>query len=221
MIKLSVIIPNYNKEGYLKPLLEHLKEQLTNEVEVIVIDDASTDSSWDIISEYKDVFKVLKNDINRYNSYTRNVGIDNAVGEYITFMDSDDDIKEDFIETILESIKTNKDGYFFNYTINNVIDGSYIEKGYNTMVWSKVYKRKLIEDKKIRFDVDRFPRGTLSEDLDFNLQVLYYTNNIEVSNKEIIIYNWGITNSVSNSEQSGDCDTRYEIDEKFMERWFK
>lgn len=221
MIKLSVIIPNYNKEGYLKPLLEHLKEQLTDEVEVIVIDDASTDSSWGIISEYKDVFKVLKNDVNRYNSYTRNVGIDNAVGEYITFMDSDDDIKEDFIKTILESIKTNKDGYFFDYTINNVIDGSYVEKGYNTMVWSKVYKRKLIEDKKIRFDVDRFPRGTLSEDLDFNLQVLYYTNNIEVSNKEIIIYNWGITNSVSNSEQSGDCGTRYEIDEKFMERWFK
>lgn len=221
MIKLSVIIPNYNKERYLEPLLSHLKEQMTDEVEVIVIDDASTDGSMSIIEKYSDVFRIFMNEENKYNSYTRNVGVKNAKGKYITFIDSDDDISPDFINVILETIKSNHDGYFFDYRVINCIKpNDPVEKGINTMVWSKVYKRNVIKDNKILFDVEKFPRGVLSEDYDFNLQFLAVTQDVIKIDYELIYYNWGIAYSVSNSPQYGDYTPRYEVDEEFLEKWF-
>jgi len=133
---LSIIIPNYNKKKYLEPLLAHLADQIEgrNDVEVIVVDDASTDNSWPIIQKFAAQFITLRNERNMYNSYTRNVGIDNATGEYITFIDSDDDVTQDFVEAILYNIKTGHDGYFFDYIINDVTGQGNVEKGWNTMV---------------------------------------------------------------------------------------
>lgn len=221
MIKLSVVIPNYNKEEWLEPLLSHLKEQMTSEVEVIIVDDKSTDGSMDIINKYKDDFRIFENEINKYNSYTRNVGIDNAKGTYITFIDSDDDIVPDFINVIFDNIKTKHDGYFFDYNVVNRINpNEEVEKGHNTMVWSKVYRRKVLKDNKIRFDEKKFPRGTLCEDFDFNLQFIEATEDIIKVDFPIINYNWGISHSVSNSPQYGDYEPRYEIDYDFLNKWF-
>ena len=127
--KIGIIIPNYNKEKYLEPLLTHLTKQLTSEVEVIIIDDASTDGSMDVINKYKDKFRIYQNERNMYNSYTRNVGLKATQGEYITFIDSDDDIKPDFVATILEAIQTAHDGYFFDYEVRNIADSGVVEKG--------------------------------------------------------------------------------------------
>lgn len=199
MIKLSVIIPNYNKSKYIGTLLQHLKEQKTDEVEVIVIDDASTDDSWSIISEYSDVFTTIKNETNKYVAYTRNVGLDKAKGKYVTFIDSDDDIKPYFIEIILRALDTNKDGYFFDYEVNNVLDGGPVEKGYNMMVWSKVYKRSVLTKNNIMFDASYYTPGILCEEMDFNCKFLKATRNIQKCEQEIIIYNWGVSGSLSNS----------------------
>lgn len=219
-MKLSVIIPNYNKEGYLDTLLSHLKEQITDEVEVIVVDDASTDSSKSIINKYRDVFKVYENEHNMYNSYSRNVGIDNARGEYITFIDSDDDIVPDFISIILENIGSGHNGYFFDYNINVKDPRIKIDKGNNTMVWSKVYKKNIIDDNKIRFNVEKFPVGVLGEDLDFNLEFIKATNDIIRCDIPIIIYNWGVYNSVSNSKQVKSVPPLYKMNEEFIRKWF-
>lgn len=133
---LSIIIPNYNKERYLEPLLAHLADQVKgrNDVEVIIIDDASTDNSWSIIQKFAAQFITLRNEHNMYNSYTRNVGITNATGKYITFIDSDDDVTQNFIDTILYNIKTGHDGYFFDYIINDLTRENKVQKGLNTMV---------------------------------------------------------------------------------------
>lgn len=220
MIKLSVIIPNYNKGKYLSTLLSHLKEQMTKEVEVIVIDDASNDESQTILKEYEDIFKIYINEENKYNSYTRNVGLLHSEGKYVTFIDSDDDIVPDFVSAIFDNIKSNHDGYFFDYNVVNVHNSGDVEKGYNTMVWSKVYRKKVLDDNKIEFDVKKFPKGTLGEDLDFNLSFIKATKDIVKVNFPIINYNWGVTSSVSNSTQTGGAEPLYEINEDFMKQWF-
>lgn len=224
-MKLSIIIPNYNKEKYIGKLLSQLKEQLNDEVEVIVIDDCSTDNSWNIIKEYSDVFTTIRNEINKYVAYSRNVGLDKSKGKYITFIDSDDEVKPYFVSNILESIKSNKDGYFFDYEINNVVDGTEVEKGYNTMVWSKVYKKSVLTKNNIRFDEDYYTVHVLCEDMDFNCKFLNVTRNIQKSDSEMIVYNWGITNSISNSTQESKEEPWYEEfirnNEGIMDEWFK
>jgi len=220
-MKLSIIIPNYNKEKYLEPLLAHLAAQLTPEVEVIIIDDASTDGSMRIINKYKDKFHIYQNERNMYNSYTRNVGLKAAQGEYVTFIDSDDDIKPDFVATILEATQTAHDGYFFDYEVRNVANTGSVEKGWNTMVWSKVYKKSVIDEYNIEFNVDAFPRGTLCEDYDFNLQFLAATQDIMMVDKPIIIYNWGVDVSVSNSPQTGGYEPRFQISDADYRKWFR
>lgn len=220
MIKLSVIIPNYNKDKYLDTLLNHLKEQMTNEIEVIVVDDASSDNSPSIIKNYENIFRTYYNKENKYNSYARNAGLLHAEGQYVTFIDSDDDITPDFISMILKSIESGHDGYFFDYNVINVRDSAQVEKGYNTMVWSKVYKKKVLDNNNILFDVKKFPKGVLGEDLDFNLSFIKATNDIIKIDSPIINYNWGVTNSVSNSEQIAAAEPLYEIDNNFMDKWF-
>lgn len=220
MINLSIIVPNYNKAKYIDTLLSHLKEQMTDEVEVIVIDDASTDSSMEIISKYEDVFTIISNEENKYISYNRNVGLLHSKGKYVTFVDSDDDIVPDFIEAILERIKSNHDGYFFDYNIINIHKSGEIEKGYNTTVWSKVYRNKTISDNNIEFNVNKFPKGTLGEDLDFNLEFIRATNDIIKVDFPIINYSWGVIGSVHNSPQTGSAEPVYEVDDDFMNQWF-
>ena len=202
MIKLSIIIPNYNKGSFIGNLLEHLAVQKTDEIEVICIDDYSTDNSWDIIQTYKNIFTILRNQNNKYLTYTRNAGLRLAKGEYITFIDSDDDIAEDYISTILQDIISNHDGYFYDYKIL-LPDGDNepVEKAHRREVWGKVYKRSVLKDNDLWFDEDIFTPGVLGEDTDFNGRFIACTEDVIVSNKELILYRFMVKNSVSNSPQ--------------------
>ncbi len=90
---LSVIIPVYNCEKYIEACLDSLRRQSSRDFEVIIVDDGSQDSSVEICSEFEsddDRFRLFVQDENRGVSAARNVGIKNAKGDYITFMDSDD-----------------------------------------------------------------------------------------------------------------------------------
>ena len=199
-MKLSIVVPNYNKEKYIGKLLSQLKQQLVDGVEVIVVDDCSTDNSWNIIQEYKDVFKTIRHDKNSWISRTRNRGIEESCGEYITFIDSDDTIKPNFIELILRHIESNRDGYFFDYDISCPYNIEHITKEYNSMVWTKVYKREVLDKHNIRFDEEYYTRYVLCEDLDFNCHFLNVTTDIEKLDIPIINYNYGDMESVSNSK---------------------
>ena len=91
-IKVSVIIPVYNVEKYLRRCLESVASQTLKEIEVICVDDGSTDSSFDIISEFSEKdprFTAVRRQ-NGGAGAARNAGLDRARGKYLSFLDSDD-----------------------------------------------------------------------------------------------------------------------------------
>jgi glycosyltransferase involved in cell wall biosynthesis len=102
MIKLSIIIPTYNRNEYIVNLLDKLKQQITDEVEVIVVDDNSNIALQDSWYNY-----IYLTENSGGASVPRNIGLDKAKGEYITFIDSDDLVSDDYIQTILEATKEN------------------------------------------------------------------------------------------------------------------
>lgn len=108
--KISVIIPVYNVENYLKRCLDSIINQTYKNLEIILINDGSTDSSGMICDEYKKNDRRIKviHKKNEGQSKTRNRGIDIATGEYISFIDSDDFIHKDFYKELMNLIKTNE-----------------------------------------------------------------------------------------------------------------
>ena len=93
-MKVSIIVPVYNSERYLSDCLNSLVNQTLSEIEIIAIDDASTDHSLEILIDYAAKYprkvKVYKNDQNKGQGASRNIGLSIANGEYVGFLDSDD-----------------------------------------------------------------------------------------------------------------------------------
>ncbi|ENW82728.1 hypothetical protein F909_00999 [Acinetobacter sp. ANC 3929] len=121
MICLSIIIPVYNVEKYIHECLLSICNQIKNNIEVIIVNDGSTDQSAQIIDEFthnlpnslKQNFIVIDQE-NQGVSHARNNGIKNANGNYITFIDSDDIIADDYISKILSAVQTSPDLIQFN-----------------------------------------------------------------------------------------------------------
>ena len=106
---LSIIIPYYNAKEYTDELLSLLDKQIdTEEIEVLLIDDGSKE---EYTANYN-WLKIIRQD-NGGASAARNTGLDNAIGEYISFIDSDDLISDNYIETILNKIKEEHFDYMF------------------------------------------------------------------------------------------------------------
>lgn len=171
MVDISIVVPVYNSEDSLNKCIDSLINQTKKELEIILVNDGSTDNSEDIIKSYKDKrIKYYKNK-NQGIGKTRNFGINKTTGKYIMFIDSDDYLREDACEML------------YNYAENNscdlvvcdfyrVIDNKLIEEKINTISgntlledpsillkvnlspWNKLYKRDLIIDNKIKFIED-------------------------------------------------------------------
>ena len=108
MVKVSVVVPVYNVEKYLSKCLTSLVNQTLQDIEIIVINDGSTDGCLDIINDYKKRYpKKLKviNNKNHGIGFSRNCGIKKARGKYITFIDSDDYISESALEEAFNYIE--------------------------------------------------------------------------------------------------------------------
>lgn len=135
MIKVSVVVPIYNVEAYLGDCLDSLLNQSMSDFEVILINDGSTDKSFDIIQKYKNKFNEVRV-ISRSNkglSFSRNEGIDNARGEYILFLDSDDMLEKNALEELFLMGK--------NYNLDVVVyDGIRIDEISNK-IDKNVYSR--------------------------------------------------------------------------------
>ncbi len=130
MDKITVIIPVYNVEKYLKVAIDATINQTYKNLEIILVDDGSTDSSGKICDEYSKIdnrIKVIHQE-NKGLSGARNTGLDNATGKYIMFSDSDDTFEIDACEKLYNSIEeTNADYVVGNY-INMDEDGTKWEK---------------------------------------------------------------------------------------------
>lgn len=161
-IKLSIITPYYKVLEYTKKLAEVLEPQLTEEVEWIIVDDGCNERELDKIKA-----KVIHLPENSGGaSVPRNVGLDNAKGKYIAFIDSDDIVAEDYVKTILEKIKEEFDYCYISWkskVFKIIIKDN--PPDWNSCVWNCVYKKELIGD--IRFK----PELIIAEDYDFNVRV--------------------------------------------------
>ncbi len=179
-ILVSVIIPAYNAEKYLAFCLDSIIAQTHNKLEIIVVNDGSTDSTPKICDEYekKDSrIKVIHQE-NHGVAFTRNVGLDNITGEYIAFIDSDDYVKNDYIEVLLKTCTENCS----NITICKSIDTHKRELfelpfSYNTRTYDSMFLLQNISYLDVCFEVVismifhksvfdnlRFPVGLIYED---------------------------------------------------------
>lgn len=176
----SVIVPVYNSEKYLNECLKSIQHQSYDNIEVIVVDDGSTDSSKKIIDDYMvDCrFKCIYQK-NRGVSCARNSAIKYARGEFIVFVDSDDYLEIDFINNYVKKIiEDNSDivvgGYkkdgscYLNYFVETGDNKTFIKNcmyGIGGVVWAKMYRKKILTE--ILFDDEI----NMREDMLFNLQL--------------------------------------------------
>lgn len=187
-MKLSIIIPYYNALDYTKELMRILEHQLTPEVEIIIVDDGCCESELDKFNA-----KVIHLEENSGGAaIPRNKGLDEAKGEYITFIDADDMVSNDYISTILNKTHEDWDYCLFSWRMRdmNIIIKDEPPR-WNHSVCNCVYRRDLIGDK-------RFPPLRIGEDWEFNDEVRHGKRaNIEkvlyiynCDNKESITYGW-------------------------------
>ena len=123
MIKISIIIPVYNTEKYLKKCLDSIINQTLKSLEIICIDDCSTDNSLHILKEYQlkdNRIKIIEQKENKGQGVARNLGLNIAEGEYIMFLDPDDWLELNALEILYKKSKeTNADIIHFNYIEEN------------------------------------------------------------------------------------------------------
>lgn len=215
-VKLSIVIPIYNAEKYLKKCIESIISNKDTEIEVILINDGSKDESNNICREYlfKDNRITYFNRENNGCSATRNFGIQKAKGEYVWFIDSDDYIEKDSIEKILKILGEKKSellifGYF------NVRNGKVLEKiipkkidtkleVYSQMEifnspWNKVYNLKLLKENNIFFPEDCH----MGEDMAFNFKYLYFCKKISIIEEGFYNYvaTGGVTSNINKKKE--------------------
>lgn len=143
-IYVSVIIPIYNSEKYLRPCLDRVLSQTLSEIEVICINDGSTDASLSILQEYQEKDKRIKiiNCEHRNAGAARNVGIDAAEGEYLSFLDSDDLFEKDMLECAYTTASDHQSDIVIWKSDSFDQNGNF-----SPMDWT-------IRDKKVRFNED-------------------------------------------------------------------
>ena len=163
---ISVIVPVYNVEEYLEKCLESIQHQTYTDIEVILVNDGSTDSSKEICERFCQVdsrFRLI-NQENQGQSVARNRGVKESVGQYILFVDSDDVINTNVLEVLLPYMKTdvdivecrmtrNKEDFFLNRTSTIVFEGNAKEAILNCIEFkevkfcpvTKLYTREIVE----------------------------------------------------------------------------
>jgi glycosyltransferase involved in cell wall biosynthesis len=218
---ISVIVPVYNVELYLDKCITSLLRQTYNNLEIILVNDGSTDNSLEICEKYQlsDNRIFIINKKNGGLSSARNAGINIAKGTYLSFVDSDDWVEEDFIDTLYNQLeKYNADisqcgsiqeviqdnGISRNAIIRSeeVIIMTGIEalinlqdrKTYldNVVAWNKLYKRELFESL-------RYPEGMNHEDIAIIHELLYSARTIAV-NRSTLYHYIQRTNSITSSK---------------------
>lgn len=191
MAKVSIIVPVYNVEKYLRKCLDSLINQTLKDIEIICINDGSTDKSLEILEEYKnrDSRIILLNQENSGQSVARNRGIEIAKGEYLGFVDPDDWVDLDYYEKLYNTASTNdtdiaaggiirvtgiKKKKFLNFEKETLTDNTKLkfelcdvpEKSY---VWNKIYKTERLKEIGLEFE-----KGIFYEDCIFTPQALFY-----------------------------------------------
>ena len=203
-LKFSIIVPVYNVEKFLAKCLDSVINQDFDDYEIIAVNDGSSDSSADILDEYakkNDKIKVI-NQANKGLGGARNTAIENACGDYLVFVDSDDFICFDMLSQIasilnenlldilvFDCIQVDVNGNFltiFSHNFDNISYVTLTQKEFMTFepsTWSKIYKRSLFINNNIRF-----PERLWYEDLATVYRLVPFANKIGYLKKPLYYY---------------------------------
>lgn len=205
---ISIIIPVYNVDNYLKECLESVLNQIYANLEIILVDDGSTDRSGEICDEYsrKDTRIIVIHKKNGGLSDARNVGIEKAHGKYLTFIDSDDRVSESYIINLYEIIKKTKArlamSWFEEFNEDEIInlkktilkenkiklvdserclEYMLYQNGVETSAWGKLYQADL-------FEKLRYPKGKIYEDIPVTYQAIVLAKKIVIIDNKDYFY---------------------------------
>ncbi|MCH5249283.1 MAG: glycosyltransferase family 2 protein [Lachnospiraceae bacterium] len=211
----SIVIPVYNKGQYLKECLDSIQRQTYKNLEIICVDDGSTDNSYEICLEYTRTdkrFRIIKQK-NSGAAAARNRGLDNAHGEYIVFLDADDSFDEKMIEkACLAATENNADVVVWGYNevgmeSNNtsvvcripnyeVVDHDEVDfevmESARTVPWNKLVRRELLIRKAIRFQ--NIPT---ENDVFYSNAVILSASKIFFVREALVNYSRGLQGSIS------------------------
>ena len=205
---ISVIIPIYNVEPYMQKCVDSVLSQTYKNIEIILVDDGSTDSCGEICDLYADKDKRITV-IHKENgglSDARNAGIERIKGKYVTFIDSDDWVEPNYVECLYRLISENnadvsvcdfyyidkdkrvynspaKDGNVFIWNRETALKMLLTSNKMVTSAWGKLYKSKYFKEGGIRY-----PKGKLYEDIPVTYEILLEANKIIFGNYVLYYY---------------------------------
>jgi len=212
MSKVSIIIPVYNTEKYLKRCLDSVINQTLKDIEIICINDCSTDNSLKILKEYAksdNRIKIIDFRENKGVAVARNEAMKIAKGEYIGFLDSDDYIDLDFYEKLYNKAKENNSdlvignwywvGSNNNNNIFDIVELVKINKfNYNQAFTLGLYKKELLKQYNIKF----IEKCSFGEDRIVPLMASYYSKNFSIVEDTFYYYYRANTNSATISKMT-------------------
>lgn len=226
---ISIIIPVYNAEAYIEECLTSILKQSFSNYEVLCINDGSTDNSASICQQFVDVDERFKL-INKENGgvcSARNIGLDKAKGEWVCFVDADDKIDYDYLNTLLTLYKPNtlpvcsfssdednwgKGGKIKEYESVNYIKHIFNEDIQHPNLWAMLFERQIIENNNLRF----FIGCIKNEDTEFFVKYIVHCEKIIVSDYKGYFYRIN-PNSVMNSGLSMKSLTSIEAQERMAD----
>lgn len=209
MKKISVIVPIYNVESYLSLCLDSLASQTISDIEVILVNDGSKDSSGDIAQEYAKkmphIFKYVAKE-NGGLSDARNFGMQYVEGEYVAFVDSDDWVSPYMFEKLYKKAKDFNSDIVecqFDYVYGDLHKKAEIPR-YNTLegymiyaypnAWNKIYRAEWLRGLNVKF-----PMGLWHEDIEFFFKIIPFVNIVPVSIRESLYYYRQRSGSIMNT----------------------
>lgn len=240
---ISIIVPVYNVEPYLDRCINSIVSQTYSNLEIILVEDGATDNSGKICDEWEkkdDRIKVIHKE-NGGLSDARNVGIENAKGDYIAFVDSDDFVKNNMYEVLLKNLKTyhadvsvcsafdfldnddmencQQDDIKLEYYENEDVFKKLFSKdiGKAVVAWNKLYVKKVFER-----DL-RFSKGKFHEDVFFAHRMLGAIHSIVYTNQKLYYYyvRQGSISNTFNIKRLDELDGMYDRMIFFQQDRFK
>lgn len=204
MAKVSIIVPIYNVEKYLDRCIKSLINQTLYDIEIVLVNDGSTDSSKKIAEKYSKIDNriVLINKENEGGSIARNTGLNLATGEYIMFLDSDDYyepncVEESFLKIVNDgsdvvvfgSKHIDEEGNIIKEIIPKETKGMYIKEhpeilmSIENCTWDKIYKSSLFKDNHLKY-----PENLYYQDFGITFCIMANVNKISFTSKTLINY---------------------------------
>ena len=228
-MKVTIIVPVYNVSAYIERCWESLVKQTYKEIEILFVDDCGTDDSVEklqkLIDTHPNIYcKILHHDHNRGLSAARNTGLMAATGDYVYFLDSDDDITEDCIERLVAPVVNDEiDIVVGNYRVvggeahspllldSGLLDSSkevlasYAAGKWYVMAWNKLCRRDFLIDNNLFFR-----EGLIHEDVLWTFQVACKAQSLYVCND--VTYNYNVRGASIMTSMSIERDLRVYLD---------